>query len=309
MYLLGTNPLLLCLIVMVYESRQDLPEKRGEVYKECIEALLFRWDTSRDIRRRRRFRTEYKQQLLAEIAWHFHLQGMRYFPEDELLKVIADFLPTVNLLTEESRAILSEIEEENGLLKEQAHGWHGFLHLTLQEYFVAQYLNSMKNGLDELLRHCGDPWWEEVMMLYAGSIYDASSLLHELLRLEKRRRFWKDIFHAPLLWAGQCLAVKPRLVQKGLRDETITRLFDLLMKTPYSLTREQVIKTLVEIEGNDARGKILFLLKDKHDDKDVRRAIADALGRLGEQAVVPELLAVFKESDNEKEDRWEIADA
>src|SRR5205807_1504378 len=199
------------------------------------------WDTSRDLRRRRRFRTEHKQQLLTEIAWHFHQQGRRYFPEDELLRIIADFLPTVNQLPEESKAILNEIEEENGLLKEQAHGWHGFLHLTLQEYLIAQHLASMPGGLDELLKHCGDPWWEEVMLLYAGSVSDAGPLLHALLKMEKKQWFWKDIFHTHLLWAGQCLTTKPRLVQRTLRDEIVARFFALLReKDLYDLICEQV---------------------------------------------------------------------
>ena len=131
------------------------------------------------------------------------------------MQVIADFLPTIDLLPEDSKGILHEIEEENGLLKEQAHGWHGFLHLTLQEYFVAQYLSNAEHGLSELLKHCGDPWWEEVTLLYVGSIRDASPFLLELLRMEQRHWLWEDIFHTPLLWVGQYLAAKPRRVQKN----------------------------------------------------------------------------------------------
>jgi hypothetical protein len=295
---LATNPLLLCLIVMIYESRQDLPEKRASIYKDCVDTLLYRWDTSRDLRRRRQFKIEHKQQLLAEIAWHFHLQGRRYFPEDELLKIIADFLPTVDRLPEENKAILGEIEEENGLLKEQAHGWHGFLHLTLQEYLVAQHLVGMASGLDELLKHCGDPWWEEVMLLYAGSVFDAAPLLHALLKLEKKQWFWKDIFHTPLLWAGQCLTAKPR-VQRALRDGIVARFFALLReKDLYALTRNQVIKTLLEIEGHDARGKVLFLLKDEREDSYVRSSIAEVLGQLGERTVIPELVAMLKDKQD-----------
>jgi predicted NACHT family NTPase len=193
MHSLAANPLLLSLIVMVYEMQQDLPEKRAELYKQCTDTLLFKWDTSRDIRRRE-FKPEHKRSLLAEIAWHFHRQGRRYFSEDELLSVIVDFLPTVGLPREQNRRFLSEIEDENGLLKEQAHEWHGFLHLTLQEYFVAQYI-SENQKLDELLTYSGDPWWEEVLSLYAGYTSDASPLLQKLLAQEKRQLLWKDVFH------------------------------------------------------------------------------------------------------------------
>ncbi|GHO99319.1 hypothetical protein KSF_093670 [Reticulibacter mediterranei] len=308
---LAANPLLLCLIVMVYESHQDLPVKRSSIYKDCIDTLLYRWDTSRDIRRRRKFKIEHKQQLLIEIAWHFHRQGKRYFPEDELLQVIADFLPTVDHLAEEKRAILNEIEEENGLLKEQARGWHGFLHLTLQEYLVAQHLVGRgADGLDELLKHCGDPWWEEVMLLYAGSVSDASPLLRSLLKREKQDWPWEDIFHTFLLWAGQCLTTKPRLVQRELRDEIIGRLFALLMRndSPYVLCK-QIVRTLLELGDSDVKEKILLLIKDKQNDGEVRRSFAQALGELREKSVVPDLLALLKDKREDREVRQAIARA
>ncbi len=304
---LASNPLLLSLIVMVYELRLELPERRAEIYRQCVDVLLFRWDTSRDIRRRKKFKAEHKQDLLTEVAWHFHTRGRRYFPEDELLQVIADFLPTIDLLPEDSKGILHEIEEENGLLKEQAHGWHGFLHLTLQEYFVAQYLSNAECGLPELLKHCGDPWWEEVTLLYVGSIRDASPFLLELLRMEKRHWLWEDIFHTPLLWVGQCLAAKPRRVQRELRDEIITRLFHVLRKTPYTLlTREQVTKTLLSIDSNDARGKLLIALKDKKEEVDIRRSITRSLGKQGSQSVIPDLLTLLKDKQEETYIRKEV---
>src|SRR6266566_1399286 len=132
---LAANPLLLSLIVLVYEAQLDLPDRRAEMYKECVDTLLTKWDAKRNIRRRREFKPEHKRQLLAELAWHFHLQGRRYFPESEVLAVIADFLPKVRLLPEQNGQVLAEIANEQGLLKEQARGWQGFLHLTLQEYF------------------------------------------------------------------------------------------------------------------------------------------------------------------------------
>ncbi len=304
---LASNPLLLTLIILVYESRQELPERRAEIYSQCIDVLLFRWDTSRDIRRRKRFNAEHKKDLLTEIAWYFHTRGRRYFPEDELLQVIAKFLPTIDIAPENSRYILREIEEENGLLKEQAHGWHGFLHLTIQEYFVAQHLCNAEYGLYELLKHCGDPWWEEAMLLYVGTIPDATRFLRALLHMEKKQWFWKDIFHTSLLWAGQCLAAKPRRVQKGLRNEIIGLLFHILRKTPYSLIREHVTRILMNIDGSDARGKLLIMLKDRQEDSNVRSIIAETLGELEDHTVVPDLLALLKDTQQQRNIRLNAA--
>jgi predicted NACHT family NTPase len=290
---LAANPLLLSLIVMVYEMNQDLPENRAKLYERCTTTLLEQWDASRDIRRRRAFRTEHKHQLLTEIVWHFHCKGQRYSSEDDLLALIADFLPTVGLSRGQNRQFLSEIEDENGLLKEQAHEWHGFLHLTLQEYFVAQYI-SENQKLDELLTYSGDPWWEEVLSLYAGYTSDASPLLEKLLAQEQRQLLWKDVFHTHLLWAGRCLAAKPRIKQTMLREEVITGLFTLLRKTPYSLTREQAAGVLGEMSGNEVKARLLALLKDKQKDPYVRGEIAWALGALGEQKAIPYMLSSIK---------------
>jgi predicted NACHT family NTPase len=119
---LGSNPLLLSPIVLVYEAQLDLPDRRAKLYERCVDILLTEWDTSRSIQRRREFKPEYKQQLLEELAWHFHVKGQRYFPDDEVIAVIADFLPAVGLSAEQSMKVLEEIANENGLLKAQAQG-------------------------------------------------------------------------------------------------------------------------------------------------------------------------------------------
>ena len=302
---LAANPLLLSLIVMVYEELQDLPEKRAELYKQCTDTLLFKWDTSRDIRRRSEFKPEHKRQLLAEIAWHFHQQGRRYFPEDELLSLIAKFLPTVSRSSEQNKLLLREIEEENGILKEQAHGWHGFLHLTLQEYFVAQYA-SENNKLDELLRFIGDTWWEEVLSLYAGYTSDAGPLLQKLLAQEKHQILWKDVFHTHLLWAGRCLIARPRVVQTSLREEVIAHLFDLHRKTPFPLTRDQVTSTLIEVGGNEVRTKALAVLKDKQENSNARVKAASILSHFEEKTIVTDLLAVIRDKQDASSVRRKI---
>ena len=159
-----------------------MPDRRAELYRECVDVLLTKWDAKRNIRRRRNFKPDQKRQLLAEVAWHFHQQGRRYFPEQDLLTEIAHFLPALGLSTEDNRQVLQEITSENGLLKEQARGWYGFLHLTLQEYFAATAVDvNDQSRFSTLVSQYADPWWEEVLLLYAGQTPDASHLLICLL--------------------------------------------------------------------------------------------------------------------------------
>jgi predicted NACHT family NTPase len=297
---LASNPLLLSLIVIVYEDRLDLPDRRAELYKQCVETLLIKWDSSRNIRRRHEFNPDHKRQLLEEIAWHFHLQGQRYFAETELLTLIANFLPVVRLKEEQKAQILEEIAAVNGLLKEQARGLHGFLHLTLQEYFVARYAID-HNQLDALLEHRGDPWWEEVILLYAGQTPDASPLLQQLLGLEPQGTLQDDLFHTNLIMAGRCLAASQFVRHVSLREEIITSLFKLLRTTRYSLTREQAADVLAEIGGTEVNSHLLRLLSDEQVVSGVRQDIAKALGRLGERTVAPDLLRLLSDKRVDKD--------
>jgi hypothetical protein len=305
---LAANPLLLSLIVIVYEDQLDLPERRAELYKQCVETLLTKWDASRNIRRLRAFKPEHKRQLLEEVAWHFHLQGERYFPESELLTVIADFLPAVGLQPEQNGQVLDEITAENGLLKEQAHGWQGFLHLTLQEYFAAQHAVDHQQ-LDSLLDRRDDPWWEEVILLYAGRIPDASPLLQRLLGLKQPEIYRDDLFHTNLILAGRCLAAHPTVRQASLREEAISRLFHILKSSPYSLTQEQIAETLAEIGGTTINAQLVGLLANEQVDKYLRRGIAEALGSLGERSIIPQLLGLLANEQVDSGVRFSIAEA
>ncbi|GAC1652075.1 MAG: hypothetical protein NVS4B12_23280 [Ktedonobacteraceae bacterium] len=305
---LGANPLLLSLIVLVYEAQLDLPDRRADLYKRCVDTLLTEWDAKRNIRRRREFKPEHKRQLLTEIAWYFHVQGRRYFPEAELLTVIADFLPKVNLLPEQNGQILAEIVNEQGLLKEQAKGWHGFLHLTLQEYFVAQYVND-HHQLDTLLDHRGDPWWEEVLLLYAGYTPDASPLLKKLLAHNGNEWLQEDIFLTNLVLAGQCLAAKPTLQEVSLWKTVTVQLFEALTTTPYSLNKERVAQALAAIGGKEVNQRLVQLLSNEQVDGYVRGRIADALGALGERSVVPALVQLLSNEQVDRYVRWSIASA
>ncbi len=289
---LGANPLLLSLIVLVYEAQLDLPDRRAKLYERCIDILLTEWDTSRSIQRRREFKPEYKQQLLEELAWHFHLKGQRYFPDSEVKAVIGEFLPAVGLPTDQNGRVLEEIANENGLLKAQAQGWHGFLHLTLQEYFVAKFVTD-HHKIEELLTHRGDPWWEEVIQLYAGQAPDASSLIQMLLGQGDEEALKEDLFHTNLILAGRCLAARPTIRNTYLRQEVTSRLFDLLTTTPYSLTLEQVANTLAAISGIEVNAGLLKLLSDQNLSIFIRKRSAQAISQLGDHSVVPELLRLL----------------
>ncbi|MEV6300036.1 NACHT domain-containing protein [Actinoplanes sp. NPDC051861] len=236
---LAANPLILSLIAIVYERDLELPERRAELYKRCVEVLLMEWDSRRGIRRFARFTTDRKRDLLEELAWHFHVKGQRYFAEREVLDMIRDFLPTISLEHADPADILREIAANYGLLKEQANGWYGFWHLTIQEYFAAVWAaKQFPECRDLLLRHRHDPWWEEVILLLADRMSDATDLLLGIAGVTDRDAPLPaplvaddDVLHRDLLLIGNCLLATPRITRAGLRAHIVKELWSVLTTT------------------------------------------------------------------------------
>jgi hypothetical protein len=233
---LAANPLLLSLISIVYSRDLELPERRAELYRRCVEVLLKEWDAHRDIVRFSQFTTDRKRDLLMEIAWRFHCRGLRYYRKDDLLEVIEEFLPTIGIQPEHAEGILGEIAAQYGLLKFQADGICGFMHLTMQEYFAALAANERGPAeIRRLAQFRHQPWWEEVLLLLAGRSTDASQLLLAILGRESDEppadgeplAVDDDVLHQDLIFAGRCLAGAPRIRIRWLRTAILDELFRL----------------------------------------------------------------------------------
>ncbi|MFJ8785360.1 NACHT domain-containing protein [Streptomyces sp. NPDC102476] len=297
---LAANPLLLSLIAIVYERDLELPERRAALYQRCVEVLLREWDAHRKISRYSRFTTDRKQDLLKEIACHYHQRGLRYFPEDDLLDQIARFLPTIDLAPEDSRAILDEIAAQYGLLKPQAHGWFGFLHLTLQEHFTAAaLLERGAEGVRQATAARDDPWWEEVILLLAGVLPDATPLLAGLLQPDNDtgdllHLAGDDLFHTDLLLAARCLTGSPRIADVVLRRRIVAAVWDLLDRSPHTDEKRRAAEVLVSVLRSDEQtDEIIAYVCDARRADDARLALVEALEAHGGRRVGERLLGAF----------------
>ena len=300
---LAANPLLLSLIAIAFERDLELPERRAKLYERCVQVLLTGWDAQRGIKRASSFTTDRKRDLLEDVALHFHCQGWRYFPQDDLLKVIAGYLPSVNIPAEQALLVLDEISAQHGLLKEQAAEWYGFLHLTLQEYFTAVSLDK-GNQLDLALAHLHNPWWEEVILLLAGMIKDATPLLDAILSGQD------DIFVSNLLLAGRCLAGTPRIGRFELRRQIGNKLEALIEnEQQHWLPGTQAVKILSEAGGEAASEYLLNLLPNPEVHWQVRLAAADALGATGNKSIARHLVAILPDEQVDLNVRERVADA
>lgn len=296
---LAANPLMLSLIVYLREKKLNIPEFRVDLYERCVNLLLEEWDKKRNVQRHSELSLRQQKTLLQNIAWQFHTKNVRYLSDDEVLDTITAFLNTEYLPDEKAELVLEEMTADNGLLKQQAEGWYGFLHLTFQEYFTALYVDKHAL-LDNLLQHRNEPWWEEVILLYAGSTRELTPLLKKLLGQDSTYLIEDDIFSTNVLLSARCLAARPTQKKEQtiapLKQEVIQRLFTLLLDTDYTLSRQQAADALTELARNDeaiTKHLLQLLANTNSTHTAIAESIATAFSRYGERSLMVKLLRLF----------------
>jgi len=184
---LATSPLLLTLLCLVFNEKDELPSIRSDLYEEAIELLLVNWDLSRTINRDTAYSSlsiEQKKDLLSQIAFTTFMQKDYFFKKKEIKTYISQFIQELSptsahpedVLERNSKAILKSIEAQHGLLVERAKGIYSFSHLTFHEYFAAREIVA-KPSLGE---HIATRRWREVFLLAIEMTQDATSLIRSI---------------------------------------------------------------------------------------------------------------------------------
>ena len=185
---LGSNPLLLTLLCIAFEQTLDFPRNRSELYKEAIDALLKKWDSSRGIKRDEIYKylsPKRKESMFARIAAYSFEKNQYFFKQNELEKYIAEYiknLPQSNndYLIPDSEVVIKSIESQHGIFVERSKRIYSFSHLTIQEYFTAKYIidHFSKGTLNRLIKsHLIDKNWREVFLLTTEMLDEADDFL------------------------------------------------------------------------------------------------------------------------------------
>lgn len=189
---LARVPLLLALLCLGFEETLKLSSRRVELYEEALDALLKKWDSSRNIKRGEAYRElslKRKEQMLAQVAAETFDRAEYFIPKRTLARSFEDFLSRVpNLPIEvDGEAVLQTITAQHGLFMERAHSIYSFAHLTFQEYFTARYVveNEARGTLHSLINRYDQQRFHEVFLLTASQLSDAREFfelfLHHLI--------------------------------------------------------------------------------------------------------------------------------
>jgi hypothetical protein len=187
---LGHSPLLLSMICLAYDETLVIPKRRVELYEEALDALLKKWDASRNIQRDeiyKKLSLGRKRQMFARIAAEAFEKGKIFFVQRQLVQSIENYLKNLppDDLEEiiDGEIILQSIVAQHGILVERAKKIYAFAHLTFQEYYTAKYVvdDAHRGTLSNLVNHLSDHRWREVILLTASLLNEADSFFEDML--------------------------------------------------------------------------------------------------------------------------------
>ena len=172
---LATNPFLLTILAIVAERGRELPKRRVKLYDECTAILLGQWDEARDTPRQNLFLRHQKEKALEDIALHFLERGERVFAAADLTEKLSEVLSGVEPGIPVG-ALLKEIVENSGILRQLSEDEYDFLHLTFHEYYAARRLKRDPDHGAVVGKHAQQDHWREVTLLLSGMVHDGTGV-------------------------------------------------------------------------------------------------------------------------------------
>jgi HEAT repeat protein len=301
------NPLLLRLSAQHFVATGAIARNRADLYRQWVEEA---WDRARQRGAAEQDKQQYLTALQA-LAWHMHTGG------DGSAAALQTALRNAGLAADDHTAadLLHRLREQTGLLARlsEAHSdRYVFSHLTLREYLVATRLyNAWQQNARRTWRFLNLrlhlPAWREPLALLTGLLdeADARRLLTWIAhaRSPEERRLRRNLLLAAELAVesghGQIMRgiLVPRLL-RVLRDEknrARQHAAWLYLAQRKDRVREAAMEALVAI-GAPAVPGLLRALGDA--ETDVRKAAAEALGKIGDATAVPGLLHALRDAES-----------
>lgn len=184
---LGRTPLLITLLCLAFDETLQFPPRQVDLYREAIDALLKKWDSSRLIGRDTFYKNlsfSRREHLLEYIAAHFYFNSQTVFQKRNIETYISNFLNGLPDKEKSEKAdaeiVLKQIEAQHGLIIERARNIYSFSHLTIQEYFTASYIVQSydANLLEQIIGIAlKDQKWREVVLYTVALLPSAEPIL------------------------------------------------------------------------------------------------------------------------------------
>ncbi|MDF1799779.1 MAG: SUMF1/EgtB/PvdO family nonheme iron enzyme, partial [Planctomycetota bacterium] len=178
-YEMTVTPLLLAALCLVNNDRRHLPDRREELYEECVDSLLRLWRENKGLLSS--YEDGPAQRILQTVAFEMHKEGLARAGIRDIRDALEKALERERWYDMTPESFLATIRDESGILTGFSADTFGFLHLGFQEYLAAleihkrftdRALGIVADGaqgdsdeLDLVVQNFGSSWWAEVTYL------------------------------------------------------------------------------------------------------------------------------------------------
>jgi len=257
---------MLQIIALVHRDRGTLPERRIELYKECTDVLLERWDKAKGLEVL--LSAAEARQLLQPVAlWMHCVENRREVRQPEILAFITEKLPRLKN-TVNPAALLQSWQERSGIFIGEG-GAYFFHHLSFQEYLTAEEIRNTRQ-VEILVKNFDKGWWREPTLLAMGLTNPPifSEFMKALLRAE-----WRD---------GARVDFMLRCIDEALiKDET--PFVEALRKLKRTEFRYRALQALERLGAKPAKAAVRQVLNDK--DEKIAALAQTLLAKWGETPI------------------------
>lgn len=175
---LAANPMLLSLICLVYHLQRDLPHGRAALYDECVQILLGVWDrVDKGLKIVKPSKDE-KRKILRYVAYVLHSTGQKDISRQDFIALVMNNL---EISQDEARTVVRQIEVRSWMIVERVIDRLAFSHLTLQEFFVVEYLQIEQQNRIDFATITDWNIWREPILLMCGKSADPTTFIERLM--------------------------------------------------------------------------------------------------------------------------------
>lgn len=196
-YKMADNPLSLTYLCMLYKGNYGFAKCQAEIFKDVADIFLRKWDEVRSIRDRipssRDKLTRYRKfTMFSLLAYEglIHEITKYTWKEQEIKEWLYNFLHKLStyqgndpesLIREDAEILLKVAVMDDGLLVPATRGNYAFPYISMQEYFVAEYLLQNSDLRQDVIAHkLFDKQWETVFFMLTELIPDADDLFKQI---------------------------------------------------------------------------------------------------------------------------------
>lgn len=193
---LGSRPLTLANLCMVFERYGQLPEMAVTIYRKMLNLLLEEWDAQRGVTRGTKyagFDAPRKVDFLAAFAFRLatKYKNRLTFSTSILQEVYREIAQRFKLPLEEAVSVATEIQSHTGIIIRTGYDEYEFSHKSLQEFLVAEYLTRLRDLPQtlNLLRDCPNELAISVALSSDPNDYFLSLFRNKGIRIHPKREF------------------------------------------------------------------------------------------------------------------------